>query len=257
MKNLIWISGLLFLSVAFLGCNSSNNNDQPAPQPVVAVCAPGQYYSNGGCFSGAGFVGPSGLTLPRGFYADNYSGTSRITVVNAQKMKELFKFGMGVCDRAAHNYGQAGCDAYLAGSLDIILQFPQTGASNTLLATFIARPKYNPYYNYQAQLPSGWGLVGVALGYTTGVWLPDPQYYTGAERNPLQLQMVVSTINNSLGFEARGNGDYQTGLSTTVLGIQVPQGKVEDNSFNFNLTVQGATAAQGVMTRCQTSNCGL
>ena len=57
MKNLIWISGLLFLSVAIFGCKDSSNNNQPVPQPVVAVCASGQYYSNGSCFSGNGFVG--------------------------------------------------------------------------------------------------------------------------------------------------------------------------------------------------------
>ena len=69
--------------------------------------------------------------------------------------------------------------------------------------------------------------------------------------------MVVSQINNSAGFEARGYGDYWTGLNTTTLAIQVPQGKVEDNNFNFNFLVQGIPAAQGAMTRCQTLNCGL
>ena len=126
-----------------------------------------------------------------------------------------------------------------------------------MLATFIAQPKYNPYFNYQAQLPSGWGLLGAALGYTTGIWLPDPKYYTGAQKNPLQLQMVVSAINNSAGFEARGYGDYWTGLNTTVLAIQVPTGKVQDAGFNFNLLVQGTTAAQGTMRACQYPNCGL
>lgn len=255
MKNLIWASSFL-ASVMLLSC-AGKNNDQPVPQPTAAVCPVGQYYSNGNCFSQNGFGGPAAFNLNRGFYADNYSGTSRITVVNAQKMKDLFKFGMGVCDRAANNYGQSNCDSYLTGSFDIIIQFPQSGTANAMVATFIARPKVNPYFNYQAQIPSGWGLVGAALGMTTGIWLPDPNYYTGAQRNPLQVQMIVSQINNSAGFEARGYGDYWTGLNTTVLAIQVPQGKVEDNNFNFNLLVQGTAAAQGVMARCQTLNCGL
>lgn len=258
MKNLMWVSGILLASVVFFGCADKGNDQQPVIQPAVAVCAAGQYYSNGGCYSQTGYVGNSAFTLNRGFYADNHSGTSRITVVNAQKMKDLFKYGMGVCDRAANNYGQSNCDSYLAGSLDIIIQFPPTGAvSNTMLATFIAQPQVNPYFNYQAQLPSGWGLLGAALGYTTGVYLPDPKYYTGAQRNPLQVQMVVSQINNSAGFEARGYGDYWTGLNTTVLAIQVPQGKADDQYFNFNFQVSGVTAAQGVMSRCQTLNCGL
>ena len=257
MKNLAWISGVLLAVTVLFGCADNKNDSAPVIVQPAPVCPSGQYYSNGGCYSQQGFVGQAGAVLNRGFYADNYSGTSRITVVNASKMKELFKYGMGVCDRAANNYGQANCDSYLAGSLDIIIQFPQGGAANTMMATFIAQPKYNPYYNYQAQLPSGWGLVGAALGYTTGIWLPDRNYYTGAQRNPLQVQMVVSSINNSAGFEARGYGDYWTGLSTTVLAIQVPQGKTEDNSFTFNFLVQGTAAAQGVMTRCQTANCGL
>ena len=256
MKNLMWISGLLLICVAFSGCGDKGK-DKVVPPPNVVACPVGQYYSNGSCYNGTGFVGPSQVTFNKGFYADNYSGTTRITIVNAQKMKDLYKFGMGVCDRAANNYGQANCDSYLQGSLDVVIQFPPAGGANTMMATFISQPKYNPYYNYQAQLPSGMGLLGMALGYTTGAWLPDPKYYTGAQRNPLQLQMVVSAINNSAGFEARGYGDYWTGLNTTVIAIQVPQGKIEDQRFNFNLLVQGSVAAQGTMSRCQYLNCGL
>lgn len=257
MKNLKWLSGLLLMGVLFVGCDQKSNDQSVVVQNPT--CAAGQYYSNGGCYNQSGFVGQSNTTFPTGFYADNYSGTSRITVVNAAKMKDLFKYGMGVCDRSAYNYGQANCDAYLAGSLDIIIQFPTgpAGSSNTMLATFVAQPKYNQNFNYQAQLPSGWGLVGAAIGWTTGIYLPDPKYYTGATRDPLQLQMVVSAINNSAGFEARGYGDYWTGYNTTLLAIQVPQGKVENSTFNFNFLIQGTVAAQGVMSRCRTPNCGL
>lgn len=257
MKNFKLMVSLALLSVVFLGCDKKSDDQTAIVQNPT--CAVGQYYSNGACYNQTGYVAPAQTNFPIGFYADNYSGTSKITVVNGAKMKELFKFGMGVCDRSAHNYGQANCDSYLAGSMDIILQFPTgpAASSNSLLATFIAQPQYNPYFNYQAQLPSGWGLIGAAIGWTTGIYLPDPQYYTGATRNPLQLQMVVSAINNSAGFEARGYGDYWTGLNTTVLAIQVPQGKVENASFNFNLQVQGTTAAQGTMSRCRTVNCGL
>ena len=247
--------GMVLMSALFVGCDKSNN-DSVVQNPT---CAVGQYYSNGGCYNQTGYVSPSVNTFPIGFYADNYSGYSRINVVNAAKMKEFFKFGMGVCDRAANNYGQSSCDYYLSGRMAIVIQLP-TGAAasaNTLLATIIVAPKINPYVNYQAQLPSGWGILSAALGYATGIYLPDPKYYTGGTRNPLQLQMNVSSINNSAGFEARGNGDYSTGYNTTVLGIQVPQGKVENSSFNFNFTIQGATAAQGVMSRCSTPNCGL
>jgi len=257
MKNLKLMLGLAVVSVMLLGCDKKNDDNTIVQTPT---CGVGQYYSNGGCYNQGGYTGPALTNFTTGFYADNYSGTSQIRVVNSAKMKELFKYGMGVCDRAANNYGQANCDSYISGSMDIIIQFPMTGSavsSNSLLATFIAQPRYNSYFNYQAQLPSGWGVLGAAIGWATGIYLPDPQYYTGATRNPLQLQMVVSAINNSAGFEARGYGDYWTGLNTTVLAIQVPQGKVESSSFNFNLQVQGTTAAQGTMSRCRTINCGL
>lgn len=257
MKNLKWISAMVLLSMALLGCDKNSND----PQVIVQnpTCAIGQYYSNGACYNQNGFTGPAQTNYSIGFYADNYSGTSQIRVVNAQRMKDLFKYGMGLCDRSAHNYGQANCDYYLSGYTDIIIQFP-TGAaasSNQLLATFVAKPRENSYFNYQAQLPSGWGILGAAIGWTTGIYLPDPKYYAGAYRMPLQVEMRVSSINNSAGFEARGYGDYWTGLNTTVLGIQVPQGKIENSSFNFNFLVQGTTAAQGVMTRCRTVNCSL
>ncbi|MBC7467504.1 MAG: hypothetical protein H7256_16055 [Bdellovibrio sp.] len=255
MKNLKWMFGFVMMSALFVGCDKSNN-DSVVQNPT---CAVGQYYSNGGCYNQNGYVNPAATTFPIGFYADNYTGTTRINVVNSAKMKELFKYGMGVCDRAANNYGQASCDYYLSGRMAIVIQLPTgpAASANSLLATLIAQPRQNQYVNYYAQLPSGSGLLSTALGYLTGIYLPDPKYYTGATRNPLQLQMTVSSINNSAGFEARGYGDYWTGYNTTLLAIQVPQGKVENSSFNFNFLVQGVNAAQGVMSRCSTPNCGL
>ncbi len=251
------IMGLLALLTFLSSCgknNESNNNNQQ----VTQACAAGYYYANNMCYpiNGGGYPTNPGYTYNNGFYADTYSGTSVLRIVNGAAMKEFFKMAMGVCDRAAYNYGQASCDSYVGGSMDMIIQFP-SASSNTLLATFIAQPTYNPYLNYQAQLPSGWGLLGLALGYTTGVYLPDPRSYNGAYRNPLQLEMAVSAINNSQGFEARGYGDFWTGYNRTLLAIQVPQGKREDSNLNFNFMIQGNTAAQGTFNRCQRVNCGL
>lgn len=242
------------LSSLFVGCAGSNSGGSTTAQ---GACPAGYYIYGNQCYAvnGQGIVNPNyGYT--NGFYSDNYSNTSNLRFVNGSKMKEFFKLGMGVCDRAASNYGLASCDSYVSGYMDAIIQFPNAG-QNTLLATFIARPRYNPYGNYSAQLPSGWGMLGVALGLATGVYLPDPKTYTGAMRNPLQLEMTVSAINNSAGFEARGYGDYWTGMNRTLLAIQVPQGKVEDVRFNFNFLVQNQVAAQGIMTKCRTLNCGL
>ncbi len=256
MKNLIWIFGVLVVGMIYMvGCGSSKNENTP----VNTACAPNSYYTNGSCYGAVGGPVPAAYPYTTGFYADNYSGTTRITVTNAAKMKELFKYGMGVCDRGEKNYqnlGQANCDYYLSGSLDIVIQFAAANTNN-MLATFIAKPRINAGLNYSGQLPSGWGLLGAALGYATGVWAPDTSYYQGATRNPLQLQMVVSAINNSAGFEARGYGDLWTGLNRTLFAIQVPNGKVENQNFNFNFLIGGTTAAQGTMSRCQTLNCSL
>ncbi len=261
MKKLIL--GFTAIGMVLSGCgkNNDSNNTQPTvvqTQAQTPACVAGYYYTNGLCYpiNGSNTTTTPTYNYGNGFYADNYSNTSVLRIVNATQMKEFFKMAMGVCDRAAYNYGQSACDAYVAGSMDIIIQFPNA-QNSSLLATIIAQPKYNPYGNYQATLPSGWGLLGLALGYTTGITLPDPKQYTGAYRNPLQLEMAVSAINNSTGFEARGYGDYWTGYNRTLMAIQVPQGKMEDNSLNFNFQIQGQTAAQGTFSRCRTQNCNL
>ncbi len=253
MKNLISILGLVLAAGFLSSCNKGNNDSSVGG----GACAYGSTYVNGGCYNNGGYVGVANYQYnSTGFYADNYSGTSSLRVVNGSKMREFFKLAMGVCDRAAANYGQASCDSYIGGSMDMIIQLPPTGA-NSLLVTIIAKPKYNQYYNYSAQLPSGYGLLGLALGMTTGVYIPDPKQYFGAVRNPLRLEMAVSAINNSTGFSANGYGDYNTGYNRTKLTIEVPQGKVESSTLNFIFKVQDVPAAQGTFTRCRTLNCGI
>ena len=70
MKNLMWITGLLFLSVAFVGCGSKKDDNN---RPVNLACPVGQYYSNGSCYNGTGVVGSSQINFNKGFYADNYA----------------------------------------------------------------------------------------------------------------------------------------------------------------------------------------
>lgn len=247
-----------FLSAAFLSSCGQNGNGNNNAGGFAQACGAGFYYQGNQCYpiNGGGIAQNTSFGYTNGFYADNYSQTSTIRVTNGARMKQFFKFAMGVCDRAATNFGQASCDAYVGGNMDIIIQFPNA-SNSSMLATFIARPRHNPHGNFSAQFPSGWGLLGIALGSVTGVHIPDPQSYTGAYRNPLQLEMAVSAINNSAGFEARGYGDYWTGANTTLLAIQVPQGKIEDNQINFNFLVGGQKAATGSMTKCRALNCGL
>lgn len=247
MKKLIWFMGLIISAAIFQGCqgNSSNNNN------TNPTCPAGSWYSNGACYNPSSPYGtPSQYSYQTAFYADNTSGYSQIQIVNGSKMKELFKFGMGLCDRAANSYGSLSCDSYIGGPLAMSVQF-MNGTSNQALVTIAAQPRQNPYYNYWGQLPSGQGVLNMVLGAFTGIWLPDPTYYTGATRNPLQLQMVISAINNSQGFEARGYGDRSTAAFNTLFALQVTNGKKEDPHFRFNFNINGVTSAQGTMVRYQ------
>ena len=252
MKKLIYLLGALTIVGIFSSCKNNDNSS------TNLACPTGTTYYNGACYTGAGtYVAGAGYSYANGFYADSYSGTSQYQVVNSGAMANLLRNGMGVCDTAGGaNYGQAACSSWATGPTDLIIQFPPSGG-NSLLATFTPRPSQNSGFNYSAQLPSGWGALGLALGWVTGIYLPDPSAYHGLMKWPLQLELAVSAINNSQGFSANGYGDYLTGLSRTKITIEVANGKMQDNQLAFIFKVGDIPAAQGVFTRCQTLNCGL
>lgn len=247
------MAGLLLLSSCRPG-NRTNGNGNAIATTNGGACPTGNWYTGGMCYSATGTTN-SAFSYSNGFYADNYSGTSSLTITDSTKMTEFFKLGMGICDRAATNGGLASCSTYLSGYVDFIIQFPPQMNGNALI-TVIAQPKPS-YVNYSYQGPSGLGLLGIALGYATGYTIPDPSYYQGAYRNPLQIQAVVSAINNSAGFAAQGYGDAWTGLNQTVVAIEAASGSANSTSFNYTFKVGGVVAAKGKMTRCQTVNCGL
>lgn len=261
MKNILLTSTLL-ASLLLTGCNPGNqttgNVGATATATTNSACPAGSWYQNGQCYNANGVVS-SAFSFSNGFFADNYSGYSSLSMVNISKMKELFKLGMGICDRGEKNYqniGSANCDYFTSGYVDMILQFPPQMNGNALI-TIIAQPKVNPYYNVSGQLPSGWGLLGIALGWATGYTIPDPTYYQGATRNPLQIQAAVSLINDSAGFVAQGYGDAWTGLNQTLVTVEVASGSANSTSLNYTLKIGGVAAATGTMARCQYQNCGL
>lgn len=259
MKKLLMASALL-TSMFIIGCDTGSNStgNVGATATAYGACPAGYWYSNGMCSNGTNTVN-STFSFNNGFFADNYSGQSSFQITNITKMKEFFKLGMGVCDRGDKNYqniGSANCDYYISGYVDLVLQFPQQMNGNALI-TVIAKPRVNPYVNYYGQLPSGWGLVGIALGYVTGYTFPDPSYYQGAYRDPLQIQAGVSLINNSAGFVAQGYGDAWTGMNQTLVTIEVASGSMNSTSLNYVLKIGGVAAATGTMARCQYQNCGL
>lgn len=257
MKNLFWSSLFVAAGLMLTGCGPKNqsNGNVGATASANAICPAGYWYSNGQCYNGNSSQGATGYPT-NGFYADNYSGTTTLSITDPNKIKDLFKLGMGVCDRAANNYGQANCDSYVMGYHDIIIQLPSS-TSGTAIATIIARPRQDPYFNFYGQFPNAQGLLGLALGWITGIQIPDQSYYYGATRNPLQIQMAVSPTNNNQGFQASGYTDAATGLTQTVISIRVENGNVNQSSLTYKLMLGNTPVAQGTMRRCQTINCGL
>lgn len=262
MKNLLLITSL-FASLFFIvNCspNKSSTGNVGATANINGACPAGYWYSNGQCYNGTSTTS-SNFNYNSGYYADNYSGYgSSFQITNVELMKQLYKYGMGVCDLASHTYGAANCDYYVTGQTDLIFQVPPNfstanGATTSALVTIFARPRQNEYYNYQASFGSWWQVAGAFLG----IYIPDTNYYSGAYRNPLQIQTAVSPINNSQGISASGYGDAWTGYNNTLVTVEIQNYTQQQSSeyLDYNLKIGGQTAATGRMKRCQTMNCGI
>ena len=259
MKNLLLFS-TLFASLFFIvNCskNSSSTAGATATATANGVCPSGYSFVNGQCLNGNGQSGGA-QDFALGFWADNHTGLTSINITNINLMKQLFKLGMGVCDLASNNYGLANCDSYIQGQTDVIMQLPSNfvvaaGNTTTALITVFAYPKNNPYFNYQASFGSWWQVLGGLVG----VYIPDTNYYSGAYRNPLQIQTNVSMTNNNQGFSASGYGDAWTGYNQTLVTVEVLTGTQNSASFNYSLKIGGVEAARGTMKRCQLTNCGI
>lgn len=260
MKNFLLLSTLLGSLLFVVNCapnKSASNGSNTAT--ANGACPAGYYYSNGQCYYGNGSTSAS-YSYTNGFWADNHTGMTTLQITNPTLMKQLFKLGMGVCDRGTNNYGAANCDYYVQGQTDVVIQFPNDGATapSSALVTIFAYPKYNNYFNYQASTGPWWATLGNAI--LGGNYIPDINYYSGAYRNPLQIQMTVSPTNNSAGFQASGYGDAWTGYSQTLVTIEVLNGNpnsTSTNTLNYSLKIGGSTVATGRMARCQTLNCGI
>lgn len=258
MKNFILLS-TLFASLFFVvNCsNKSNNTAGTANATANSACPAGYYYSAGQCSNGNGQAG-AGYNYSLGFYSDNYSGYSSFQITNVTLMKDLLKLGMGVCDRASHTYGAANCDYYIQGWWDVIIQLPQdfnvaNGGTTSALVTVAVRPQQNQYYSYQASFGSWWQVAGAVLG----VYIPDTNYYSGAYRNPLQIQTNLSGINNNAGFSLTGDGAAWTGYEHTLITIEVANGNANSQYVDYILKIGGQPAARGRMAKCQQMNCGI
>lgn len=271
-KLFISFGSILGLSLILASCGQSKKSSSTTPD-----CGAGYAFANGSCIPSQYVVAPGpGNTCPAnyvftgqyctptnnqnipgaipgvGYYSDNCSGRTSLSITGTATMREFLKEAMGVCDRTGTVGGIYDCSSFMNGFVDLVIQAP-TAATQNLTTTFRVANRNNAfggngYYGYQ--LPSTWGeaLFGI----------PSSQTYYGATRNPLQLNMAVSIINNNAGFEARGYGDFYTGANRSLIQVRVENGKL-DNAYGFNYSVlyKGATMFQGSMVRCQSADCGL
>jgi hypothetical protein len=112
----------------------------------------------------------------------------------------------------------------------------------------------NPYYcsSYWYSLPSFKQFILGLLGF--------PAFNNSYIYNPMVLNMTIWPINNSQGFELRGYApgyDLYYNSGGLLFQFQVPQGKLEDLAWNFQVVFNGTVAGTGRMVRCSQPNCGV
>ena len=110
---------------------------------------------------------------------------------------------------------------------------------------FSAYPYYNQNAWYGYQLPT----VGDFFRGLMGMPSMDNWDRYGVTRNPLSIDLVVSAINKSQGFEARGYGDTYTQANRSLIQFIVTNGKLEDQKMDFQLGFEGQVFATGTIYR--------
>lgn len=236
MKKYIFVFAGFVVSAFLVACGSSNDG---GAGPAIN-CPPGTSFQNGYCVNGTGIVHTGSV----GFYSENWQ--ERTLAPAGSGYATFLKNAMGVCDRSDISGGGAGCEAWVAGAFDIVMQAPTT-QTGSIQVTFRAKPNQT---NYWYSIPSGGQLAGALLGFPVA---GNP----GAIRNPLQLNMALSVTNNYQGFEARGYGDFYTTANRSLIQIQVAQGKLEDPAFDYRIAYRGEVIITGRFIRCNTADCGL
>mgnify|MGYP000004539376 CR=1 FL=1 len=227
------LASVALVSSGFVACNKGGDPEVPAPAgpgvttppPIQQQCPANQTLYQGQC------IDPANLPILNGFfgfYAENYY-KNNLNISSSSTWRKFLKEAMGVCGQADHTGGVYACDYWSNSAIDLVIQ--GGSASNTLRAIFTAWPKTNSAFQYGYALPS----IGDALKSFFG--FPILTSYS-AYRNPLILDMTVSPINDSKGFEARAYGDLYTQANRSLIQLQVAEGKFQDGYFNFRVGYQ-------------------
>jgi hypothetical protein len=263
LSKILWLFMGLAVASGMIACSKSSTSG-PAP----ASCPPGYVVGPDGASCVVIAVTPGGIPggTKIGFFAQTSNmnqlfpnGTSSVFQPGAGYIN-ILRDAMGVCDRqkvfGGTNAGLAGCQAWIAGYHDIVIQMDGSSA-NQVKMVIRASPNVNPFYQYSASIPSFSNFIGCLLGFcatnNSGIY------------NPLVMTMTIWNVNNNQGFELRSvtnGGPTGSYAWNKKFQLQVLNGKVEDPTLNFRLLIDDgqqnmAEAISGTMLRCSTQNCGI
>lgn len=236
---LIATSSMMLLA----GCGSSSSGGTPAPPVVVTPT----------CAAGTNCVLPQNNTNI-GFYAQTSNFPTGMYVNNGSNLQEgsqleaLLEEAMGLCNRGAYNGGLAACENWPGGYFDLVFMVNAQNPNEVTLV-FRAYPDVgNAWYSYNLPSPQQFFLSFIGF--------PVAQNSQGVF-NPMILTATIAPINASQGFEVRSYGPRASAAYNNMLQLQVANGKIEDQSFGFQLMYRAQPVATGTMVRCQSPTCGL
>lgn len=235
--------GLSALSISLLlvacGENKSTNVNTNNPYAANSGCPTGTYYSNGFCYNqnGTQWNGyQNGFASSINFVSDNFQ-YKNFKVSDSATFRSFIKEAMQTCDQAHSSGGIYSCDSWVAGQFQMNVQTVST-QSTSLRVTFAAYPQTNSYYWYGYTLPSARDFFYGMFGF--------PVYQASyVVKNPLPLDLVVSVVNDSKGFEGRAYGDQYTQANRSLIQLQVLNGKLEQAAFDYQLAYKGKIFATG------------
>lgn len=227
------------MALVLISCGQNKTNSPTNPYANNNGCPAGTYFSNGFCYNqnGTPWNGyQNGYTSSINFVSDNFT-YKNFKLSNSGVYKEFIRKAMQTCDQAANSGGIYSCDSWATGQFQLNVQVTSTQTS-TLRATFAAYPQTSSYYWYGYTLPSAKDFFYGMFGF--------PVYQAQlVVKNPLPLDMTVSIINDSKGFEARAYGDQWTMANRSLIQLQVFNGKLEQTAFDYQLGFEGKVFATG------------
>jgi hypothetical protein len=244
----IWSALSVLALVGLIACGKSEEKkNDVATVPIQPNCAAGTslVYVNGYpmCQSPTG-----GYTTP--IYQNpivngyNYSSDTYcyrdIQITNSTVAKKFLKEALGVCDQNHSTGGTADCQAWANGHFKVNMS---TDGNQQMVTTIYAYPQQTGYwYSLPSFSDFFWGMLG----------FPVYNVNSYATRNPLSIPMQKFSVNNSLGFEGRGNGDFYTLANRSLIQIQIPQGKPGDTHFTYYVGYAGEIFMTGTLVNSAT-----